>query len=288
MKELSDWQSARVRDALRAYHRYERGAKGEFFTWKDVREAIAFYIDIEIGTGAKNGAERLRQFVEGVPDINAPGGRKFSGLQPAALEAAIKFAMHEELNLLSEDELNEFVPSYQAPMRLLEYLDQNFDKERLVPPAGLEGCYRSPSKSDEDGICIRELTLQRGLYGGLIQVIETEDFYNEKIDSIFESLSPDEKRMKRSIRHNYGGWAILTPEYNLLFFMKEENTGMNRYYFTLASNITLKLDKPMNGMALLYHDYPFEPEENRTQDMDEIIKELIEELPNNLFAFKRC
>ena len=50
MKELSEWQAVRVRDALRAYHRYERGIDGEYFTWKDVREAIAEYTEVEIGS----------------------------------------------------------------------------------------------------------------------------------------------------------------------------------------------------------------------------------------------
>ena len=82
LRELSDWQLMRVRNALRAYHCYERREEdGKYFNWKDVREAIAVYTGYEIGgtskSGPKHGAERLRQFVQGAEDKK--GGWKISG-----------------------------------------------------------------------------------------------------------------------------------------------------------------------------------------------------------------
>ena len=139
MKELSEWQAARVRDALRAYHRYERGIDGEYFTWKDVREAIAVYTEVEIGASAKNGAERLRQFVEGIEDGKGTGKRKFPLPQPAAIEGIVAFVTDEELNLLTMEELHEYRPDFQAPLRLFGYLEHNFDADCLMTQSMLDG-----------------------------------------------------------------------------------------------------------------------------------------------------
>lgn len=57
--KYSDWQLNRLRDALRAYKQYERSHDGAYFTWKDVREAIAADTGYEIGSSPKNGASRL-------------------------------------------------------------------------------------------------------------------------------------------------------------------------------------------------------------------------------------
>ena len=277
-----------MRDALRAYHRYERGKDDdEYFTWKDVREAIAEYTDVEIGNNARHGAERLRLFVDGVEDENAPGGRKFSEPKPAALKAILAFVTHEDLNLLTEDEIQNYNPGFQAPLRLLEYLKQKFDTGHLMSPEALEGQYRTQNTNGDD-LIFRDLTMQRSSQNGLVQVNETEDIYDQKNNPLIMARSLYGQRAKRSMSYKYGGWAILTPEQNLLFFMKEERSGMNRYYFTLFSDMTRKMDKPMNKLVLIQHDYPFEPEKNSAQTMDDIIKELKEEFSNNLLAFERC
>ena len=63
---FSDWQLNRLRDALRAYHKFGRDAvDGRHFNWKDVSEAISLSTEVEVPP------ERLRQFVEGV---KTPGG----------------------------------------------------------------------------------------------------------------------------------------------------------------------------------------------------------------------
>ena len=286
MRELSEWQAARVRDALRAYHRYQRGIDGEYFTWKDVREAIAVYTDVEIGTSSKNGAERLRQFVEGIEDGKGTGKRKFPLPQPAAIEGIVAFVTDEELNLLTLEELQEYRPAFQAPLRLLEYLKHNYDVDCSIPQDALEGSYQT-QKPDEDNFIIRQLTMQLSSERGLIQVIETEDVYDLEISSSIQSLSPGELKSRRFITQKYGGWAILTPEYNLLLFMKDEQSGSNRYYFTMHTDMTRKLDKPVNRIVLLQHEYPLEENKDSTQTVDEFLKAMTEELANNLYAFER-
>jgi hypothetical protein len=123
---------------------------------KDVSEAIGVSTDVEVPP------ERLRQFVEGVktPD----GGRRYLTMQDDRLDAIVRFATDEDNGLISEAELREHAPSWHAAQRLLEYLDQAFDKTRVLPPATLEGTYRSwrfePPNSPEDFV-VRDLTLQR-------------------------------------------------------------------------------------------------------------------------------
>jgi hypothetical protein len=314
VRDLSEWQVWRVRDALRAHHRYERKLAlardsnlnpGDdpdpdhdpeheqhlkYLTWRYVWEEIrnvAKENNIDLEMTAKNGAERLRVFVEG---LNKKEGEtpKYSAPKPPLMAAIIAFVTDENVGLLDEKELSEFsnfMPSWQAPVRLIEYLEQNFDTERIRPPKSLEGIYQT-YKIDSDDLIIREMTIERSIEGGLLQVMETQDVYDEEVASIFHSLSPKELRDLRYKRDHYSGWAILTPEYNLLFFLKEERTGMNRYYFTLASNVTWKMDSPLTNMILFHHDFPFQPD-NEMQTADEMIKALMEELPNNLFAFTR-
>jgi hypothetical protein len=55
---FSDWQLNRLRDALRAYHKFGRDAvDGRHYNWKDVSEAIFLSTEVEVPP------ERLRQFV---------------------------------------------------------------------------------------------------------------------------------------------------------------------------------------------------------------------------------
>ena len=91
--KYSDWKLNRLRDALRAYKLYERSHEGEYFTWKDVREAIAAYSGVEIGSSPRNGAERLRLFVEGVKMKD--GSRNYPTPAGVLLGAIAKFASDE-------------------------------------------------------------------------------------------------------------------------------------------------------------------------------------------------
>lgn len=278
---------ARVRNALRVYQYYEHSINGKYYTWTKMREAIAGYTGVEIGNSVRHGGERLRLFVDGIEDKGSPGGRKFPRPKNAALDAIIAFVTHEDHNLLTKDEFKEHRPGFQASLRLLEYLKQKYDPNHIISPEMLEGLYQT-QETDEDDLIVRNLTMQRSSQNGLVQVIETEDVYDQEVNPLFKAHSPWEHRAKRISSCKYGGWAILTPEQNLLFFMKEERTGMNRYYFTLFSDMTRKMDKPMNRLILMQHDYPFESEINSEQNMDDIIKELKEEFSNNLLAFERC
>src|SRR6185312_1432225 len=135
----------RLRDALRAYHDYEPGHGSGSFNWKDVSEAISLTANVEVPP------ERLRQFVEGNRSKDG-GRRKFQSMQAESLEAIVKFVTDERL--LSPGELEEHAPPWQAAQRLLEYLDQSFDRQRVLPPATFEGTYQA-RRTDERGFAVQ-------------------------------------------------------------------------------------------------------------------------------------
>jgi len=288
MKELSDWQRSRVRDALRAYHRYERGAEGEYFTWKDVREAIAEYTGVDVGTNAKNGAERLRQFVEGIDDKTAPTRRRYPAPMSTALEAIVAFVTHEELNLLNEDELRENIPSFQASLRLLEYLDDGSETGRMIPPNKLQGVYESIA-NDTEQFTIRQFTLQRPGEEGIIQVVETEDTYPIGDYIRYEEWGPAERAKYQSSHIQNSGWAILTPEDNLFFFLKNEQNSKNLYYYTVAASTTLWTENaPYPVFAIINHHFPLEIEPVKFVNPQTVRSRAKKNVASKVLIFKKC
>jgi hypothetical protein len=273
----SDWQLNRLRDALRAYHRYGRSHDGEYFNWKDVSAAIE-----ESGSAAIP-PERLRQFVEG---INAKdGGRKFPVPQDEWLAAIAAFATHEDNALLTDAELKEHMPSWHAAQRLLEYLGQSFDRERALPPATLAGTYQRRLARIDD-FAVTELTLQRPSDDGLIQVVKTEESYPPGAAALIDGWSPAERREARTGYVFFGGWAAFTPEDNVFVFLKQERSGRNQYYFTLASDLTYLPEQPLRRLVFLQHDYPLEPEA-RTGDNADNLGAILSATEKNMIVFQR-
>lgn len=275
---FSDWQLNRLRDALRAYHKFGRDAvDGRHYNWKDVSEAISLATDVEVPP------ERLRQFVEGVKTPG--GGRRLLTMQEDRLEAIAKFATDKDYGLISEAELKEHAPSWQAAQRLLEYLKQEFDAERILPPATLEGTYRN-WRFEPDDFVVRDLTLQRASDDGLIRLMQIEESYDLLSGAQFDDLSPEQREKARKGRITYGGWAILTPENNLLMFLKKERNGANCYYLTVASERWHALQAPVNGLALLRHDYPLEADDSEPLEPRKM-PAIVETVGNNIALFNR-
>jgi hypothetical protein len=275
---FSDWQLNRLRDTLRTFYKLGRDpVDGRHFNWKDVSEAIFLSAEVEVPP------ERLRQFVEGVK--TSAGGRRLLTMQEDRLEAIVKFVTDEDYELISEAELREHAPSWHAAQRLLEYLRQEFDAERILPPSTLEGTYRN-GRLDEDSFVVRELTLQRASDDGLIQLVQIEDSYDILDGMQFDDLSPEQREKVRDSRILYGGWAILTPEGNLLMFLKKERTGHNCYYLTVASENWHALQAPATGLVLLRHDYPIETNEGEPLEPKKL-PGIIEAIGNNIILFNR-
>jgi|GEM_PF-3276340 hypothetical protein len=268
---LSDWQLDRLRNALAAYHAYGHGSSGEPFNWKDVAEGILDVAGPELlgltddrdtdqrRKRVRQFSERLRQFVEGV---TVEGRHKRPRLQDEWLNATLRFALHEDYALLTEDELREHAPEHHAALRLLEYLALATDRERILPPATLEGMYRNgrlePLEGEKEDFVVREVTLQRASKEGLIQITMTEDSYDPVAVAEFDEWTAQQRHKQRRSQTLYGGWAVLTPEDNLLFFLKCADNGANLYYLTMVSDQWHARQSPVAGLAVLEHDYPIE------------------------------
>jgi hypothetical protein len=260
--QFSEWQLHRLRNALGAYHDYGRGEDKRRFNWKDMTEGIDYAVELEFLKGASGAArerlvkqfsERLRQFVEGVrrPD----GTWHYPEPQESTVDAIHEFLIGEDL--LSEEELRDFDPGPQAALRLLDYLDQAFDSERIAPPSTLDGTYRS-ERFEADDFVVRNLTLHSASEKGLIRVGITEDWYDLLTGAKFADLKLEDRREARQSYVVYAGWAILTPENNLLMFLKKEHNEENSYYLTAAAENWHALQEPAKALALLRHHYPLE------------------------------
>lgn len=273
---FSDWQLSRLRNALRAYHHHERGSDGEYFNWKDVSEAIGLSTEVEVPP------ERLRQFVEG---NRSKGGalREFRSMKQESLEAIVKFVTEE--NLLLPAELEEHTPSSQAGQRLLEYLDQSFDRVRLLPPVTFEGTYQA-RRADERSFVVLELTLQRPSDEGMMQVTKTEERYSARVKDEYDGWTPEQRREWRRSRTLYGGWAIFTPEDNVMVFLKEADNGKNLYQFTLAADMSYMPGSAVERLVFLRHDYPIELENTNREEPD-LLRSILEETEQNILIFRR-
>jgi len=272
----SEWQLNRLRDALRAYHAYTPTQDSGAFNWKDVTEAISLATDVTVPP------ERLRQFVEGNRTKDG-AGRKFQSMQPQSLEAIVKFVTQEEL--LSPGELEEHVPPWQAAQRLLEYLNQEFDRQRVLPPAIYEGTYQA-RHADERGFAVHELTLERPTNEGLMRATKMVEYYPLKAESDFDSWDFERRRKHRDTRLLYGGWALFTPEDTVMTFLKQARTGKNLYQFTLAADKFYEPDTCVEQLILLHHKDPLELETLESRQ-SELLRAVLLEAGKNVLFFKR-
>jgi hypothetical protein len=219
-------------------------------TWSDVADAISEYSSVKVNP------ERLRQFVEGVKDKN--GKLRYPVPQSETLAGIINLLTHEDLGLLSENELAEYVPSLQAPLRLLEFLDEQPGAERMLPPAEVEGIYQT-GFIDGDYIVIRELALLKPSEDGMLEIAEIDEFYPRdeefpgfpEVEETFEGL-----KAKLHRRTFSKGWGVITPEDNMLFFLKNQENGRNKYYLSLALGESLWSEGVLEELVLYDHSYP--------------------------------
>ncbi|MET0105783.1 MAG: hypothetical protein ABW072_11690 [Sedimenticola sp.] len=302
----SDWQLNRIRDALRAFRQYshvddpsyyehydekgkrKRASLVKSFTWADVREAIAVATGVEIGVDMKKGAERLRQFVEGINDKENPGQKKFPVLKAEWLAAAVEFVTDKDKELLSEGELEEQAVDVHAALRLSEYLGPSRrDKVDQVQPIRLAGIYRN-RKLEREEFAVRELTLHNSSEEGLVQAVVTEAFYSPDAEQLYAEWSRQQRQDEQYTHFKYSGWALITPEANLLFFLKEASYQGNRYYVTVASDFDRLVNEPAQLLALFLNDKPtlakLAPEEG---GVDKITENISAKLTDRLYVFAR-
>jgi len=263
-ENYSEWQILRIRRGLRAFHKHHRfldddidlidASEGEGqsklmwrdATWSDVANAIFEYMSVKVNP------ERLRQFVEGVKSKS--GELRYPVPQAETLAGIVGLLTHEDIALLSEGELEEYLPSLQAPLRLLEFLDEQPGTQRMLPPAELKGIYQT-TFLDGDYIVIRELAMLKPSEDGVLEVAEIDELYERdgahpEVEDTFYGL-----KARLHNRTFSKGWGVITPEDNMLFFLKNQENARNKYYFSLALGEQLWSEGVLEELVLYDHSH---------------------------------
>lgn len=254
----TDWQLLRMRNALRAYHRYGGYFDGDVYTWIDVSEAIAEYCDVEVPQ------ESLRKFVEGVKKKD--GTRKYStpeGPQDERIHAIFKFVQEEDLNLLNEDELKERTFGLQAANRMVEYLEEDQQYTQLGIPANIAGRYYN-WREDGDHVWCSELTIDQPLDNRIAVVHLLERSYMKGEEPSLVDVAIGDMPLNYKSQTRLDGWLAVSPEENMMFFLKEVSTGLNRRYLLLDSTLGLNVENSPLEFNLLFFHAPMEVQHARS------------------------
>lgn len=255
-----------IRSALAAYRDYTPGQTRSHMTWPELAGII------EADTGVEFGAEALRRFIDGsqVP-------------QPERLDAIVNFLTQPEVAALDLDELEGNEISVRAPRALAQYLMQSFDAEPVAPPATLAGSYRTRLYSDGAAFVV-DLTLDIPAGGDLMLATEiAHQFDHADVDRL-ETTDEREWSTFRKGRRVSSGWGVVTPEDNLLLFMKRRYH--QNHYWSRVAEIESLTGETVSRLVLLRQQYPPEVDES-AQDDDVLRQAVMHALSQEVGIFRR-
>jgi len=276
----------RLRDALRAYHRYELDADGhQYMTWKDVREAIAEYTGFEIGKTAKIGAERLRQFVEGIEDKDNPGRRHYPIPRKESVEAIIAFLSHEEIGLVEPDELDQDDPGLPAIRQFTGYLDQGCDLKRSIIPDFIAGGYLALLRDHDVYVLVEISFSQFPPEYNFRPVTETRKYYDVNLAEL-DHKEYETKLQQYLSCQTYRGWVVVSPEDRVMFFMKHDGNGRNHSYYCL-NDIDLSFRQGSKHLYMIHSDFPYEVDE-KLAEKQRSNKQIKQMLNNEIVTFSKA
>jgi len=69
----------------------------------------------------------------------------------------------------------------------------------------LEGTYEG-ERTTERALVLSELTLQRASKEGLIQVVQTDDFFEPSVIAVRRMSAKQREKVRRGHAEKYGGW----------------------------------------------------------------------------------
>lgn len=248
--DYTHWQILLLRDALEAYRRFtadhETGKRP--LSWNALRESVAEYTDVTFGK------DDLRQFVEG----KKQGEANFRIPQRQRLKAIFRFLTDENIEMLTPEEFEKAeLIGVHAPLHLSRYLVSLSVSAPLDFPRSLVGQYESIGATDK---MIIQKNIQILFQGPrFASMSETHEVYSKALPpGAFSS-----RRLRKMIatfgkpdyriRHN--GWAIVTPEDNILAFMKDTDNHDN-HYWKLAVEHPIWEDGFVDDLLLTKFDWP--------------------------------
>jgi hypothetical protein len=260
--------TARQRELLRtrvdAYRDVQNERRG--LSWPALCDEIFDLVHVHVRH------EFLRQWVEGFIEKKKkqprrPNNEEFAGIA--------SFLMHPEIGMLSEEELNEPEIPYRFAAFLLDFLAHPGHKQQF-PPLALSGTYVAFGKAEDGRIRPKAwlgLEVREGDH--VIRIWEISQTWSFLVDARVDDDEPfSEKVLKAQYRAN--GWGVITPEDNLFIFLKDERSGKNHYYFTLASYPSLWSDTALLQFGLIRHEYPV-PDDSSAKYLDELFDDTEDE-----------
>lgn len=287
--KYSKWQLRRIRHALLAYYMYgekiaddnshldqrknfdadaempqkEREIKRQKLNkvkrlnWFDVRRAIQHVTGVSIGDHAneKKLGNRLSSFCNSK-----------SGLQDDWIDTVCEFLMHKSVGLLTPEDLIEEDIDLKALVNVAEYYNHDYFGADNINLERIEGGYWTYSSSDDEaghkGIIYKEILIKRPSKLGVAEVVEVHEIYDEGIRggslSTYKTIRLRTAVLNRRALKKFSGWVILTPEDNLIFYMKNTSNGLNRNTITFDSDLEHTVDAPLGTLFLLEYDLPIE------------------------------
>ncbi|MCP8685948.1 hypothetical protein [Marinobacterium sedimentorum] len=220
----SDWQLNLIRNALRMYKECERREDGKAYSWQDIHAAIADYTGYEISESQKLGAESIRKFVEGEP--RKGGWRHFS--KPDWVPYSVEFLTHDDVLVLTEDELDGYVNDLKAAAFLTDYLyGDRFYKTTVGTKSG---SYIAKTEEKFDFVAI-DLSLEGCVNPYIYEISLIENYYSRDSSERYEKWTDKEKQDERLSYFMSSGWAVHTPEDELIVYLKTAD-GVNETLYT--------------------------------------------------------
>ncbi len=249
-----------IRDRLKAYQLAQHSGP-QRMTWLGVCGRIFSLVKVQMDE------EVLLQFVEQVSRKDRPDKPRIPS--PKNLTAIVKFLGHEEIDMLSVEELREPEVPYGLALSFSDFLRGDSEGKNLPPPTAINGSYRAQIRGPGNLDREIELSLEVDEQNSLVRIFEHAKSYLPKSQLAGnQAYSRGEARQ----RVQSEGWGILTPEDNLFIFMKGKHYGSNYYYLTLGMDRNLRSESPIGKLLLLRHQYPVQ-QSQVPQSFDELKEE---------------
>lgn len=242
-----------IKTKVDAYYDVHHEARG--LTWAGLCDEIFDYTQVQVRH------EDLRQWVDGFIPKNRKQPRRPNKEE---LKAIVSFLIHADIHMLSEEELNEPEIPFGFAAFLLDFLAHPGHKQTF-PPLALSGTYVAFGRA-EDG-----RRRPKALLG--LEVRE-----GDHVIRVWEETWTDDGDPLKvfRIKSRANGWAVITPEDNLFIFRKDKRSGINHYYFTLASYPSLWSDTSLRQFGLLRHGHPV-PDDCTNKYLDELMDDTEDE-----------
>jgi hypothetical protein len=212
-----------------------------FLLWRKVDEGmksnLSLVADIEFHTGESLSDETVRRFLSRFLKGRKEYEQKSTDIE--SLWNIASYLMHPDVEALSFNKIEK--AQHKAANHFLLSMLHNADRTPLELHPSYNGKY-GYDNCELDLITFNE---------------------SEFIDIGYKEIKKKEHSgiYARTPSKKFDGYALLTPENNLLFFLKESSFGTNVQMTTLSAPFDFCNKRESDYLVLFYHDEPFEYED---------------------------